>query len=102
MNHKECPIDIEQIKEGLLLPVRAQPSGKKNAITGVHNRCLKVSVTQIPEKGKANDAFVKVLAKLLKLKKSQISLYRGNTSQQKKFLITGIALEELQMRLPEF
>lgn len=92
-------ISLEQRDTGIILPVRAQPGAKKNALTGEHAGQLKVSVTQAPEKGKANAAIVDVLADALGLRRSQISLISGETSSQKKFLITGITIEELQSRI---
>ena len=56
---------------------------------------LKVSVTQAPEKGKANKAVIELLAKKLGLKKSQIELIAGETSHQKRFLLREIKPDEL-------
>lgn len=92
------PIALELRKDGVVLPVKAQPGAKKNAVTGSHAGQLKVSVTQAPEKGKANAAIIDVLAAELALKRSQISLIAGETSSQKKFLVTGITVDELQER----
>ena len=92
-------IDLEQRANGVTLPVKAQPGAKRNGITGVHAGQLKVSVTQAPEKGKANQALIEVLADCLSLKRSQISLVSGETSGQKKFLITDITLPDLQARI---
>lgn len=44
---------------------------------------LIVRVNQIPEKGKANDRVVKLLAKHFKVAKSQVRLKRGLTSRNK-------------------
>jgi len=92
-------IELEQTNAGVILPVRAQPGGRKNAITGEHHGQLKVSVTAAPEKGKANQALIRVLADELGLKRSQITLISGETATQKKFLCEGIDLEELRGRL---
>ncbi|MDO4586812.1 MAG: DUF167 domain-containing protein [Planctomycetia bacterium] len=86
---------IESHSEGAILPVRAQPGSKKNEIRGEQNGFLKVCVTQIPEKGKANKVIIDFLAKSLKIKKSQIKLLSGETSQQKKFLINCLSKAEL-------
>ncbi len=85
--------------DGILLPIRAQPGARKNGITGEHDGRLKVAVTQAAEKGKANAAIQKVLAKELGLKKSQLSLVSGPTSPLKVFLIGGVGLQELQSRI---
>lgn len=92
-------IALEERDSGVILPVRAQPGAKLNALTGEHAGQLKVSVTQAPEKGKANAAIIEVLADRLNLKRSQISLVSGETSGQKKFLVTGISLADLQARI---
>jgi len=99
-SRKDGPlIALEQRASGIVLPVRAQPGAKKNALTGEHAGQLKVSVTQAPEKGKANAAIIEVLAAGLGLKRSQIELLAGETSGQKKFLVTGVSLAELQARI---
>lgn len=92
-------ISIEARAEGVLLPVKAQPGARRNGLTGEHAGQLKVSVTQAPEKGKANTAIIEVLAAELDLKRVQISLVSGETSAQKKFLITAITSDELQRRI---
>lgn len=92
-------VALQSTAGGIILPVHAQPGARKNAITGVHAGRLKVAVTQAPEKGKANQALVKLLAELLDVKRSQMTLSAGETSHHKKFLITGIDLASLQQRL---
>lgn len=92
-------VELQPTAGGVIIPVHAQPGARKNGITGVHSGRLKVAVTQAPEKGKANQALVKLLAELLGLKRSQISLVAGETSNHKKFLIAGIDLATLQARL---
>lgn len=94
-------INLEAHPNGVILPVQAQPRARKNGLTGAHDGALKVSVTQAPEKGKANEAILKVLADELNLKKSQIGLLSGETSARKKFLIRHITLTELAARLEQ-
>ncbi len=89
-------IQLESSAQGVVLPVRAQAGARKNGIQGEHDGALKVSVTQAPEKGKANKAIVTVLAKQLRLRKSQIELISGETSAQKRFIIAGVSVEELR------
>ena len=92
-------IQLADHAEGVVLPVRAQAGAGQNAIRGEQNGMLKVSVTQIAEKGKANKSLVEVLAKGLGLKRSQIELIGGETQPQKRFLIRGIAREDLVARI---
>jgi uncharacterized protein YggU (UPF0235/DUF167 family) len=60
---------------------------------------LKVSVTQAPEKGKANKAIQAVLAQELELRTSQLELVAGETASQKRFLVRGVKQEALASRL---
>src|SRR5262245_19338354 len=92
-------IELNEHPEGVILPVRAQPGAGKNAVRGEQNGMLKVSVTQVAEKGKANKSLAEVLAKGLGLKRSQIELIAGETQPQKKFLIRGVTRAELAQRI---
>ena len=78
-------IQLEHHSLGVILLVRVQPGARRNQIAGEHNGHLKVAVTQVAEKGKANDAVVRVLCKELSLRKSQVELLSGQTSREKKF-----------------
>src|SRR6266704_1433728 len=69
MNRNADMIDLQLTSGGVILPVHAQPGSRKNGITGIHAGRLKVAVTQAPEKGKANQALVKLLADLLDVKR---------------------------------
>ncbi len=88
-------IELRPHPEGTILPVRAQPGARRNEIRGEQDGMLKVSVTQSPEKGKANKALIALLSKELSLRKSQLELIAGQTSQQKQFLVRGVPSKEL-------
>lgn len=88
-------INLEQREEGVILPVRAQPRAKKEGVQGIHNGMLKVAVHAPPEDGKANEAIIAVLAKVLKVKKGQIQLQSGATSREKRFLIPEKTTDEI-------
>jgi uncharacterized protein (TIGR00251 family) len=92
-------IDLLPHAEGVLLPVRAQPGAKANALRGVHGGMLKVAVTQVAEKGKANEAIIKTLAECLGLPRSQVELVGGTASREKKVLIRGVSVEDLRERI---
>ncbi|REJ88857.1 MAG: DUF167 domain-containing protein [Planctomycetota bacterium] len=92
-------IELRIIDGEVLLPVQAQPGGKRDGIVGVHDGRLKVAVTQAPEKRKANKALTQVLAKELGVRRSQISLQSGETSAKKVFGIVGLSAEEVAERI---
>jgi uncharacterized protein (TIGR00251 family) len=92
-------IELADHSEGVVLPVKAQPGSRKNSIRGEQNGALKISVTQVAEKGKANSALIEVLTDQLHLKRSQIELISGETQSQKRFLIRGISRDDLLVRI---
>jgi uncharacterized protein (TIGR00251 family) len=92
-------IAFEEHPEGVILPIRAHAGARRNAIDGQREGSLLVSVTQAPEKGKANKAIIALVAKTLGLRKSQIELIAGETSPQKKLLVRDVAKIELTQRI---
>lgn len=56
---------------------------------------LKAYVQVAPEKGKANEELIKMLAKKLKVAKSNISVISGATEHYKKIYMETAAIEEL-------
>ena len=92
------PLDLVPVPGGTRLRLRVHPKARKNAITGVHAGALKVSVTAPPEKGKANEAVIRLLAKALDLPKGSIEIVGGETSQDKT-VVVGLEPEAVRRRL---
>ena len=92
-------IELRTHTEGTVLPVQAHPGARRSQVGGVQNGRLKICTTQVPERGKANTALLKLLVKWLGLRRSQVTLLSGETSPRKEFLITGIDFDELARRI---
>jgi uncharacterized protein (TIGR00251 family) len=92
-------IVLQQHSEGVILPVRAQPGARKNAVVGDQNGALKLAVSAPADQGKANKALLELLCDSLGLKRSQVELLTGDKSRDKRFLIRGLSLSEIQGRL---
>ena len=71
---------------GTTLALRVTPRAARNAVT-LKDGQLRVTVTTVPEDGKANAAVVQLLAKALRIPKSRLTLVRGATSRDKLFRI---------------
>ncbi len=84
---------------GTVLPVRARPGARQNAVLGERSGALRVAVSAAPEKGKANAAILGLLAAALGCKASQVALLSGETSREKTFLVSGIAPDDLRNRV---
>ena len=92
-------VSLESHADGVILPVRAQPGASRSGIRGEQEGMLKVGVTQVAEKGKANKALLSVLAKELGLRKSQLSLVAGETTQKKRLLVRDVSAVQLAERI---
>ena len=88
-------VGVTETDSGISLLLKVQPNAKKNSIVGKHGDRLKISVTAPPDKGKANKAVIKLMARELEVKASQISVISGQTSRDKKVQIKGISLKDL-------
>lgn len=88
-------IELTAHPRGTVLAVRAQPGAKKNAVLGERAGALRIAVSAVPERGKANEAIQAVLADALGIRASRVSLLSGETSREKRFLIVDLSPEEL-------
>lgn len=68
---------------GMKLFVKIKPRAKQEKIKQLDEAHFEVSVTEAPEKGRANDAVIKALAEHLKISQSRIFIISGHTSKQK-------------------
>lgn len=71
---------------GVELSVRVTPRAARNEIRETDGG-LKVSVTAVPEDGKATKAVQKLLARALGVAPSRLVLIRGATSREKVFRV---------------
>ncbi|QRZ12569.1 DUF167 domain-containing protein [Paracoccus methylovorus] len=74
------------VRPGAQIAVRVTPRASRNAVLA-DGEVIRVTVTTVPEDGKANAAVVKLLAKALGVAKSRLVLVRGATSRDKLFRI---------------
>jgi uncharacterized protein len=79
--------------------VKVQHRAKKNAITGKVGDALKLSLTAPPTDGKANQACVEFLAKLLKVSRSSVTIAAGHASRNKVIRVAGLSAQEIRERL---
>jgi len=67
------------------ITIVAKPGSKKASITRIEEDRYEIAVTERPEKGKANDAVRRALAKHLDIAPSRLSLMMGHASRTKVF-----------------
>jgi uncharacterized protein YggU (UPF0235/DUF167 family) len=89
--------------KGIYVNIKATPKAAANKVGKVftdnnNKNVLKVYVTSVAEKGKANEAIIELLAKFLRISKSRISIQSGFIDKNKILLIEG-DIQELKKLL---
>jgi len=85
--------------DGCSLVVRVHPWAKKNAVIGLHDGALKLSLNAPPVDGKANEALIAFIAEQINVPRSKIALIAGATSRSKTLRITGKSAAEVEAAL---
>jgi len=81
------------------LKVRVTPSAGRDALVGWQGNLLRIKVAAAPEKGRANEAVLKLLAAALELPSGALRIVRGASSRDKVILIDGLTDVDVQRRL---
>lgn len=92
------PLELTAVDGGTLLRLRVKPGARRTAIVGVHGGRLKVAVNAPPERGKANDAVIALLAKTLGLPLGAVAIVSGHTSQDK-VAVVALGSDALRAKL---
>ena len=88
------PSPLQSAEIGCRLHVHATPGARRDHVGGEHDGALRVSVTAPADKGRANKAISKLLAKALGIKPADIELASGPTNRRKTFLI-NVSIEQI-------
>ena len=85
--------------EGTKLRVRVIPGSATPGVVGRHGDAWKIRVRAAPERGRANEAVVELLAGTLSLPKGDVRLVGGHTTRDKLVELDGLSAEETDRRL---
>ena len=92
-------VRLRESKKGLTFDIQVIPHASRAELVGVQDSALKVKVTAPPVEGAANEACIKLLAKELGLKKSQMEISSGAKSRKKTVMIKDISKTELETKI---
>jgi len=90
---------LQETKKGVVIKVKVQPKAQQDEILGIKGDRLRLRVKAPPEKGKANQACINLLAKVLSLNKKEIKLISGLKAREKMFFIQNMKLDDLKEKL---
>lgn len=63
--------------------VKVKPNSGRNEIREISSGEFEAKVTAVPEKGRANEALIKLLAKHFGVSQSQVEIVGGKTARKK-------------------
>ena len=75
---------------GSRLRLRVKPGARRDRLVGAHGGALKLEVAAPPERGRANDAVVSLVARILGVPRSAVAVSVGGTSQNKAVVVEGL------------
>ena len=76
-------------EDGTLLSVFVQPRARVDAVGGEYRGALKIKTKAPPADGKANAAVEALVAALVGVPRSRVTVVRGHSSRSKRVLIAG-------------
>ncbi len=96
----------DKTSDGIIIRVRVTPNSSKCALSGIFTDAagqdyLKINLTAVPEKGKANHELIKFLSKWLKQSKSAFTLISGETDRYKRLQLTATNLAATEQILQQ-
>jgi uncharacterized protein len=85
----------------VIFVVRVQPRASKDEITGEVAGALKIRLQAPAVDGRANDALIEFLARLVKSPKSALRILSGDRSRIKRVEIFGVTRQQIEQLIVE-
>lgn len=79
--------------------LRVSPRASDAHVVGRHGEAWKVRVAAPPERGKANDAVLQLLANALRVAPARLALVTGARGRDKIVTVAGLSEDEVERRL---
>jgi uncharacterized protein (TIGR00251 family) len=92
-------IPIRESAEGVSFAIRVQPRASRNKVAGEMGDVVKIALTAPPVEGKANEACIEFLAKLLGVARSSVTIAAGETGRNKVIRVAGVTAAHVRERL---
>jgi len=81
------------------LRIRVSPGARTTELVGRQGEAWKVRVAAPPERGRANDALLKLLAETLGVPRAELELVAGGSGRDKIVELRGLGADEADRRL---
>ena len=91
-------LEITDTPDGCTFTVKVVPGSSRDCVVGVLGQSLKVAVSTPPEKGAANKALLKVLAKQFNLRPNELRILSGHSQPRKRILAINLSAQQFRLR----
>ena len=81
------------------LRLRVTPGAKRSEVVGRYGDAWKLRVTAAPDRGRANEAVLQLIAASLDVPRASVELVAGHTAQDKIVELAGMGPAEADRRL---
>jgi hypothetical protein len=81
------------------ISVTVSPGAARSKLVGRHGEGWRARVAAPPERGRANDALIELLARTLELPRDSLRVVSGRTSRRKVVEVVGLDEAEIARRL---
>jgi uncharacterized protein (TIGR00251 family) len=92
-------LDLRAHGEAVRFGVRVKPRSSRSRVEGVSNGSVEIALRAPPVEGAANEELVGLLAKVVRVRKSDVAVAAGSQSRNKLVEIRGAPLEVVRERL---
>jgi uncharacterized protein (TIGR00251 family) len=92
-------VNLRALGTAVEIEVLATPGSSVSKVRGIHGTALKVAVRAAPERGKANEEIVELLADFFEVTVQNVSVVSGMTSRNKKIRIDGLSIDRALARI---
>jgi uncharacterized protein (TIGR00251 family) len=84
-------------KDGLLIfNVKVVPRSSKTQVAGIYNGMIKIRLSAVPEKGKANEALIDFLSDKLNVPKAYVTITSGLTAKVKQVSVKNVTEQAIE------
>ena len=90
---------ITATKTGVMLSVHACPRAAQDQVQGLHGDAIKIRLRAPPADGKANDALIALLSRILDVPARDLIIVAGHSARRKRVAITGVTEAGVQAKL---
>jgi hypothetical protein len=90
---------ISQKGDGVSISVRVQPRSSKSGISGMYGESLRICLKAAPVDDAANRECCELVAKLLGVPRSSVSVMNGKSSRSKVLKVEGITASVVEKAL---